>query len=197
MVRGTRLLVGSEAREFLDVMAQLRLVVEKAGFEPVIVSALAEYELFKDQMGDNRCFELSTELSGRREVLIPEVTAILRREFRESWNKAKPKPMRLWYAQRCYRYDRPQRGRWREFWQFGVEHLGMEWPNPLELLVKCLEAAGLQSYEIRENVERGLGYYSNKGFEVWKDGLQVAGGGPYLEGVGWAIGIDRLILVRS
>lgn len=196
MVRGTRLLMGPEARELMDVVAQLRLVVEKRGFEPILVSALAEHELFAGQLGDNRMFELDATLSGRREVLLPEVTAVLRREYRDSWSKDRPKPVRLWYAQRCYRYDRPQRGRWREFWQFGVEHLGAEWPEALEVLMQCLEAAGLRAFEVRKDVERGMAYYNAKGFEVWKNGLQVAGGGSYPEGVGWAIGVDRLILTR-
>jgi histidyl-tRNA synthetase len=176
-------------------------VVEKASFEPVVVSALQSLELFEGQIGDNRAFELSAERSGRREILLPEVTAVLREQFREHWrgDNRLPKPIRLWYCQRCYRYDRPQRGRWREFWQFGVEEMPavtseVEMRN---LLALCLDQVGLQVRDWLLDVDRGQAYYTKSGFEVWKNGLQIAGGGPYAEGQGWAIGLDRLLLVRQ
>jgi histidyl-tRNA synthetase len=193
--------MGPEARELLDAQTQLRLVVEKASFEPAVVSSLQSLELFQGQIGDNRAFELSTERSGRREVLLPEVTAVLRQQFREHWvgDQRLPKPLRLWYCQRCYRYDRPQRGRWREFWQFGIEEMpAITSPAELRnLLALCLDQLGLKNWEWRLEVERGQAYYTQKGFEVWAGGLQVAGGGPYAEGQGWAIGLDRLLLVRQ
>jgi histidyl-tRNA synthetase len=200
MVRGTRLLMGKEARELLDAQTQLRLVVERAGFEPVVVSSLQSLELFEGQIGDNRAFELSAERSGRREILLPEVTAVLREQFREHWrgDSQFPKPMRLWYCQRCYRYDRPQRGRWREFWQFGVEEMPAKDPEGLRsLLANCLQVLGLYAYDWRLNLDRGQAYYTKPGFEIWANDLQIAGGGPYAEGQGWAIGLDRLLLVRQ
>lgn len=200
MVRGTRLLLGAEARALLDAQTQLRLVVEKQGFEPVVVSSLQPLELFAGQIGDNRAFELSAERSGRREILLPEVTAVLRQQFREHWHgdNTLPKPLRVWYCQRCYRYDRPQRGRWREFWQFGLEEMPGVDPTGLRQILKtCLEALGLTNCEWHSDVDRGQAYYTQKGFEVHKNGLQVAGGGPYSEGQGWAIGLDRLLLLRA
>lgn len=53
-------------------------------------------------------------------------------------------------------------------------------------------------YEFVPSVKRGLSYYTEDGFEVECSNLgaqkQVAGGGRYSEGIGWAIGVDRLIL---
>jgi histidyl-tRNA synthetase len=53
-------------------------------------------------------------------------------------------------------------------------------------------------YELKEGVQRGLSYYVEEGFEAEVSGLgaqtQAAGGGRYREGVGWAIGLDRLLL---
>lgn len=55
--------------------------------------------------------------------------------------------------------------------------------------------------EIKSNVQRGLSYYVGDGFEAEASWLgaqkQVAGGGSYTEGVGWAIGLDRLDLARQ
>lgn len=136
---------------------------------------------------------------GRDVCLIPEATGIIQELYRESWERELPKPIRLFYVSRCYRYDRPQRGRYREFTQFGVECLGdnVESGPVVELLRKCLDIFGLR-YDFVPAVKRGLSYYTEDGFEVECQSLgaqkQVAGGGRYAEGVGWAIGVDRLLL---
>lgn len=121
--------------------------------------------------------------------------------YEQNWKKSLPKPIKLFYVARCYRYERPQEGRYREFTQFGVEILG---PNPesyedtaKDLLNKCLTTVGVE-YEFDDEVKRGLSYYTRSGFEARCDILgaqkQIAGGGTYPQGCGWAIGIDRLIL---
>ena len=136
--------------------------------------------------------------AGRKLVLIPEVTAIVRREWREKWSKTEPRPLRLFYTSRCYRYDKPQAGRYREFTQFGVESLPEDKDSVLlSTLESCLYIAGLKNYELRNAVKRGLGYYVEDGFEVWAKGMQIAGGGRYPEGIGWAMGVERLLLVIS
>lgn len=92
-------------------------------------------------------------------------------------------------------------GRYREFTQVGVEVLGGsddERQTCLELLVRCLEAVGLRDFVVSASVKRGLAYYTEDGFEIECPSLgaqkQVAGGGRYREGVGWAIGLERLLL---
>lgn len=137
---------------------------------------------------------------GERNVcLIPEVTGIIQELYREQWENSLPKPIKLFYVSRCYRYDRPQKGRYREFTQFGVECLGnnIEAQPVIDILKKCLTAFNLE-YDFVASVKRGLSYYVEDGFEVECQKLgaqkQVAGGGRYAEGIGWAIGVDRLIL---
>lgn len=140
---------------------------------------------------------------GDRDIcLIPEATALVQELYREKWAKALPKPIRLFYAQRCYRYERPQEGRYREFFQFGIEMLGGKSPTDrdevVELLKTCLDAVGVAGYVFNDAVKRGLSYYVEDGFEVEMSNLgaqkQIAGGGRYAEGIGWAIGLDRLLL---
>ena len=83
----------------------------------------------------------------------------------------------------------------------GVEILGGEPEAGLaeakETLIGLMEALGVD-YTFSDSVRRGLTDYTSPGFEVECDGLgahrQIAGGGPYAEGVGWAIGVDRLLL---
>jgi len=107
----------------------------------------------------------------------------------------------VFYIARCYRSERPQAGRYREFTQIGVELLGGKAPDDRveveALLRRVLDEVGVE-YELDDNVRRGLGYYTEAGFEARCDKLgaqkQIAGGGRYAEGVGWAIGLDRLAL---
>lgn len=137
---------------------------------------------------------------GRRDVcLIPEVTGLVQELWRNEWSK-QFKTKRIFYVSRCYRYERPQAGRYREFTQFGIELLG-EIPDAkkeaIELLKMCLNNVK-SNYRLETLVKRGLAYYTEEGFEAICDKLgaqkQIAGGGRYAEGLGWAIGVDRLIL---
>jgi histidyl-tRNA synthetase len=112
-----------------------------------------------------------------------------------------PKPIKLFYIQRCYRYERPQEGRYREFTQLGVEYLDGKNPNDKEELIKIIIEIMNKldiSYKLNDSVKRGLNYYIEDGFEVEVASLgsqkQVCGGGRYKEGIGFAIGVDRLII---
>lgn len=136
--------------------------------------------------------------------LIPEVTGLIQEEWRARWSKSEAKPCRVFYIARCYRYDRPQAGRYREFTQVGVELLGGRSSDDrdevLALLARILDDVGID-YALDGQVKRGLAYYTEDGFEARCDVLgaqkQVAGGGRYAEGIGWALGLDRLLLVRA
>jgi histidyl-tRNA synthetase len=141
---------------------------------------------------------------GDRDVcLIPEVTGLIQELWRDQWSKERS-TMKLFYSQRCYRYERPQKGRYREFTQFGVEFLGSKGPEDrqevIELLRTCMDDCGV-SWTLNDAVKRGLSYYTEDGFEAVCEQLgaqkQVAGGGRYAEGIGWAIGVDRLILAKE
>lgn len=130
---------------------------------------------------------------------MPEGTALIQQMFNENWNKCMKKPIRIFYVQRCYRYERPQAGRYREFTQIGVERLGGDdgRDEVVSLLKKCLGLFPVK-YNFNDSVKRGLSYYVEDGFEVEVESLgaqkQIAGGGRYKEGIGWAIGLDRLML---
>jgi histidyl-tRNA synthetase len=140
------------------------------------------------------------EDKGNRPVcLIPEVTGPVQELWREDWSK-RFKTKRIFYTSRCYRYERPQAGRYREFTQFGVELLGGAEngrDEVISILRNTLDAVGV-SYSFSAAVKRGLTYYVEEGFEVECGELgaqkQIAGGGRYNEGIGWAIGVDRLLL---
>lgn len=138
---------------------------------------------------------------GRDVCLIPEVTGLIQELWRDDWSK-RAKSRRVFYVSRCYRYERPQAGRYREFTQLGVEWLGegAEKSELTKILRDCLDITGVD-YTLNDAVKRGLTYYVEDGFEAECAALgaqkQIAGGGRYAEGIGWAIGIDRLLLAME
>ena len=134
---------------------------------------------------------------GNRNVcLIPEVTGLLQQRYRETGQRED-----VFYVQRCYRYERPQKGRYREFTQIGVELLGScDLDRAFDIMCKCFDCVGIAPVYDR-SAKRGLSYYTGDGFEARIESLgaqkQVAGGGAYAEGVGFAIGVDRLLLAMQ
>lgn len=177
-----------------------------AGFSEVILPAIWEAGTFLGKIGPDKENQMWTfdDRGGRKVCLVPEVTGMIQELWNGGWSRTMPKPARIFYASRCYRYDRPQTGRYREFTQFGIEILGPARPGDraeaIDLLRTCLDGADVD-YEVKDNVSRGIGYYVDDGFEAECGCLgaqkQVAGGGRYAEGIGWAIGVDRLMLART
>ena len=186
----------------MDTAQTLRYTAIAEGYQEFIPSVLALSDLFADKAGPEILGQMYVfdDHGGREICLIPEVTAVVQAEYMEDWSKRLPKPVKLFYLSRCYRYERPQAGRYREFWQFGVENLGgnASREEMTDLLSLTLRTVGLQGFVLNESVQRGLSYYVEDGFEVEVPTLgaqkQVAGGGRYDCGIGWAIGVDRLLL---
>jgi histidyl-tRNA synthetase len=164
---------------------------------PVVEPAqIYEDKAGREILGQMYVFE---DRGGRQLCLRPEGTATVQLVAQKLCGK---KDVKLWYETRCWRYERPQAGRYREFTQFGVE-----WLNPRDKQQARSELADLAKsiadnlqidYEWSDSVSRGLAYYVEDGFEMSVPSLgaqkQVLGGGAYKEGIGFAFGIDRLML---
>jgi len=93
-----------------------------------------------------------TDKSGRMLALRPELTAPTMRLYMEKM-KMSPKPLKVYYFGNCFRYDRPQKGRYREFWQMGCEIIGANTPESMAELVstayRVLKEAGLDDVKLR------------------------------------------------
>jgi len=175
-------------------------------FDEIMIPSIWEQQTFINKAGEEILDQMYTfeDKKGRPLCLIPEVTAIIQEQYKADWEKTRPKPVRLFYLSRCYRYERPQAGRYREFWQLGIEILGNKEGDKkeiLDVLEGCLALFPALRYNLRESVRRGLDYYIEDGFEIECDNLgaqkQIAGGGRYDCGIGFAIGIDRLLLAMK
>ncbi len=108
----------------------IRQVYSEYGYLEVETPTVEYYELFEMKSGEEireRMFDFYDK-AGRRCVLRPEVTASIARLVSTKLKAVAP-PIRLGYIADCYRYDEPQWGRRRRFWQGGFEIFGSS--NPL------------------------------------------------------------------
>lgn len=123
--RGTRDFHPDEMKKRRALELELRRIAESWGYGEVATPTFEHLELFTLRSGEAIKNEIYTFLdkSGRELALRPELTAPVVRMYVEEMQRA-PKPLRLYYFGNCFRYERPQKGRFREFWQFGAELMG-------------------------------------------------------------------------
>lgn len=143
-VRGTYDLYGTAKRKAKKVIATASAVVEKYGFEEIETPVFEFTEVFSRNLGDTSdivtkemyCFE---DRGGESLTLRPEGTAGVVRSF-ISEGMQQNLPVKLYYAGPMFRYERPQKGRQRQFTQFGVEMLGVATPQAdIEVIAMAYE----------------------------------------------------------
>ena len=124
-------------RDFLpEDLAKRKFVEEKVrecfklyGYEEIETPTLESFDLISAKAGDeirHRMFILN-DLSGRKLALRPEITPSIARIVANKL-RTEAKPLKLGYIANCFRYDNPQMGRYREFWQAGFELFGSNQP---------------------------------------------------------------------
>lgn len=151
-VRGTYDLYGEAKRKTKQVTRIGESVVEKYGFEEIETPIFEFTEVFARNLGDTSdivtkemyCFE---DRGGESLTLRPEGTAGAIRAFISN-GMQQNLPLKLYYQGPMFRYERPQKGRQRQFTQFGVELLGAEVPQAdvevIAMAYEFLEKLGLQ-----------------------------------------------------
>jgi histidyl-tRNA synthetase len=132
---------------------RLREVARRWGYREVCTPEFEELELFTLRSGEGIVEEMYVfeDKGGRKLALRPEITAaVIRMYINEA--KVAPKPLRWCYFADCFRYERPQKGRYRQFWQFGVELIGADTAaadaETIMLASDMLEATGV-NYELK------------------------------------------------
>jgi histidyl-tRNA synthetase len=126
---GTRDFAPDEMAVRNHVARQMRSVFRRFAYREVATPAFEELALFTAKSGPGIVDELyNFKDKGDRDLTLrPELTApVMRMYFQDHFND--PKPLKWFYFGACYRYDRPQAGRYREFWQFGCEQIGAGTP---------------------------------------------------------------------
>jgi len=128
--RGTRDFKPEEMRKRRFVELQLRQIAELWGYREIATPAFEPLELFTVKSGEAIVEELYSfkDKAGRSLALRPELTAPVARMYVNELQSC-PKPLKFYYFGDCFRYERPQSGRYRQFWQFGVELIGSTRPE--------------------------------------------------------------------
>lgn len=132
-LRGTRDVLPGEVPRWHLAESRAREIFARYGFREIRTPILEAYELFARGVGESSDIVHKQmyvfERGGERMALRPETTAPVVRAFIEhSLQHASP-TVRLYYIGPQFRYERPQRGRQRQFHQIGVEVLGEESPR--------------------------------------------------------------------
>ena len=125
--RGTRDFLPDEMESRRIIEWRMREVARRWGYREVCTPEFEDLELFTMRSGEGIIEEMYVFLDkgGRKLALRPEITAaVIRMYVNEA--KVAPKPLRWCYFADCFRYERPQKGRYRQFWQFGVELIGSD-----------------------------------------------------------------------
>jgi len=152
--RGTRDFTPEEMRKRRWLENKMRRVFELYGYEEIATPTIEHLELFTIKSGEEIIEETYAfeDKSGRKLALRPELTAPVMRFYIEKF-QMEPKPIKFYYFANCFRYDRPQKGRYREFWQFGCELIGTDKPEAMAELIAMayhvLEEAGLRNIILR------------------------------------------------
>eukprot|EP00644_Phytophthora_capsici_P002219 jgi/Phyca11/507398/fgenesh2_kg.PHYCAscaffold_27_\ len=151
-VRGTRDLLAEDSQQHRMVVDVLQRTVERYGFRSIQTPLLEYTDLFSRSLGDGSDIvmkEMYTfkDNSGRSVTLRPEGTAGIMRAL-VSNNLLLSLPQKISYSGSMFRYERPQRGRYREFQQFGVEFVGSSGPSvDTEVIAMAADALGALGIE--------------------------------------------------
>ena len=149
-------------RDFTPQVMARRLAFEQLleersrrhGFKRVQTPVFESLDLFTAKSGPGVISQLYAfeDKGGRPLTLRPELTAPVMRMIAEEMRND-TKPLRLSYYGQCYRYEEFKKGRYREFFQYGVELIGASGPlaeaEVIALAIDMLDACGLTDWEIR------------------------------------------------
>ena len=163
--RGTRDFLFEEMRERKRAEGTLRKIFESYGYQEIKTPLFEELRLFTTKSGEEIVDQLYNfkDKSDRDLTLRPEITAPVARLYLNELEKTATKPIKLYYYGSCFRYERPQKGRFRQFWQFGCELIGAKTPQgEAEVIALCSDAIkslGITTADVNINhlgIIRGL-----------------------------------------
>ncbi|MEM4246860.1 MAG: histidine--tRNA ligase [Candidatus Woesearchaeota archaeon] len=149
-VKGTNDFYPKDYLAHKEIMGKMAKVCESYGFLPVLTPGIETFKLLSAKSGEEvkkQIFML--EKRGAEELsLKPELTPGMTRMF-VATQRQTPKPVKWYSVDRMWRYEAPQKGREREFFQISVEQYGSDKPEAdaeiINLFVDCLLATGIKS----------------------------------------------------
>jgi histidyl-tRNA synthetase len=150
-VRGMRDFLPEEAQMMKYIEGKARKTARLYGYGEIITPVLESYELLAAKAGEeirSRMYAFE-DLGGRKVALRPEFTASVARLVATTLRN-EPKPLRMFSVGSLYRYDEPQQGRFREFWQSNYELMGSSKPEAdaeiVMLTNSLMKVVGLKNF---------------------------------------------------
>ncbi|MBN1573221.1 MAG: histidine--tRNA ligase family protein [Deltaproteobacteria bacterium] len=154
IARGTRDFLPQDMVVRNHVEYIIRNTFESYGFQQIQTPIFERFELLAARSGEEIRESMFTFVSDREEyALRPELTAPVCRVIASGKLSKLPVPYKLYYIGQCFRYCRPQAGRYREFTQAGLELMGSKDPiadaEVIAIAVKTLKNLGIDQYKVK------------------------------------------------
>jgi histidyl-tRNA synthetase len=161
--RGTRDLLPQERRVFAHVERVATDLADRYGYKAIDVPLFEQSAVFERGVGavtdivEKELFRVSPSRGEERErwALRPEATAGIVRAYVEHGMRTWPQPVRFSLVGPMFRYDRPQAGRYRQFWQWDAEAIGDPGPGVdaelVELALRFYRDSGLVDVRVKLN----------------------------------------------
>ena len=159
--KGTYDVYGNKGKTILQIENILKSLMEKYNYEYVRTPLFEASELFHRGVGDTTDIVTKEtydflDRGNRNMTLRPEGTAGIVRSYAENKMYGEAiQPIKTWYYGPMYRYERPQSGRFREFYQFGVETFGSDSPlmdaEVISIAVNLYKLLGLKGIKVNIN----------------------------------------------
>jgi histidyl-tRNA synthetase len=155
--RGVRDILPEESWKWAYILNVLRNTMNDFGYYEVQLPIFEHTELFARGVGDTtdiveKEMYTFTDRGGRSITLRPEATASIVRLCLEHNLCGAGAPLKVWTAGPMFRYERPQKGRFRQFWQIDAEFLGvassMADVDIMSLSIECFRRLGLRNLEV-------------------------------------------------
>jgi len=158
--KGAPDILPDKSKSIRVVIDKIIKIVENFGYKEIILPIFEHSEVFERTVGEDTDIvekEMYTffDKSGRKLSLRPEGTAQTVRAYLENNLKTLTHPVKFFYFGPMFRYERPQKGRFRQFFHFGIEALGDEKPEldveVISISLQILESLGLKDLSVSLN----------------------------------------------
>ncbi|MGB8951182.1 MAG: histidine--tRNA ligase [Candidatus Aminicenantales bacterium] len=159
-IKGTKDILPAEIRTWQNVESVVRTTFERYGYREIRTPVFEATELFEKGTGETTDIVIKemytfTDKGGRRITLRPEYTPSIVRAIIEHRLYLQPEPLRFYYIGPMFRYDKPQKGRYRQFHQVDIEVFGEKDPaidaEIVEMADSLLKKLGIEEAETLVN----------------------------------------------
>ena len=158
--RGTHDVLPSEQPLWQKVTGEMERLCDLYGYRRIQTPVFEDVDLFQRTSGSGsdivqKEMYVFEDRSGRKLALRPEATAPICRAYLEHGMQREPQPAKLFTIASMYRYDKPQRGRYREHWQLSLESIGSGDPatdaEVIQFYDTLLRNLGVARYKLQLN----------------------------------------------